>query len=100
MKNYNEAMLESMSNGVVTLDEHERIVTCNAAGLRILRALSAMLYGRRAVLVALLLPPLLWFGVVYLGALLSLLAQSFFSVDDFSGEVIRKPTLEIGRAHV
>ena len=38
MKNYNEAMLESMSNGVVTLDENERIVTCNAAGLRILRA--------------------------------------------------------------
>lgn len=62
--------------------------------MRALRALSAMLYGRRAVLVALLLPPLLWFGVVYLGALLSLLAQSFFSVDDFSGEVIRKPTLD------
>ncbi|HEX8986931.1 MAG TPA: GAF domain-containing protein [Rhodocyclaceae bacterium] len=38
MKNYNEAMLESMSNGVITLDEHDHIVTCNAAGLRILRA--------------------------------------------------------------
>jgi adenylate cyclase len=38
MKNYNEAMLESMSNGVITLDENERIVTCNAAGLRILKA--------------------------------------------------------------
>ena len=38
MKNYNEAMLESMSNGVITLDENERIVTCNAAGLRIFRA--------------------------------------------------------------
>ncbi|MCC6474313.1 MAG: GAF domain-containing protein, partial [Burkholderiales bacterium] len=38
MKNYSEAMLESMSNGVVTLDETGRIVTCNAAGLRILRA--------------------------------------------------------------
>jgi adenylate cyclase len=37
MKNYNEAMLESMSNGVITLDESERIVTCNAAGARILR---------------------------------------------------------------
>ena len=37
MKNYNEAMLESMSNGVLTLDENERIVTCNAAGLRILK---------------------------------------------------------------
>ncbi len=37
MKNYNEAMLESMSNVVITLDEAERIATCNAAGLRILR---------------------------------------------------------------
>jgi adenylate cyclase len=37
MKNYSEAMLESMSNGVVTLDESGKIVTCNAAGLRILR---------------------------------------------------------------
>ena len=37
MKNYNEAMLESMSNAVITLDEGERIATCNAAGLRILR---------------------------------------------------------------
>ncbi len=36
MKNYNEAMLESMSNGVITLDASEKIVTCNAAGLRIL----------------------------------------------------------------
>ena len=36
MKNYNEAMLESMSNGLITLDESERIATCNAAGLRIL----------------------------------------------------------------
>lgn len=38
MKNYNEAMLESMSNGVLTLDETGKIVTCNAAGLRILKA--------------------------------------------------------------
>ena len=37
MKNYNEAMLESMSNAVITLDEAERIATCNAAGLRIFR---------------------------------------------------------------
>ena len=41
MKNYSEAMLESMSNGVITLDEHGLIVTCNAAGLRILRARGA-----------------------------------------------------------
>ncbi|MBI5437904.1 MAG: GAF domain-containing protein [Nitrosomonadales bacterium] len=37
MKNYNDAMLESMSNGLITLDENECIATCNAAGLRILK---------------------------------------------------------------
>jgi adenylate cyclase len=33
MKNYNESMLESMTNGVITMDEDGKIVTCNAAGL-------------------------------------------------------------------
>ncbi len=37
VKNYNESMLQSMSNGVVTLNEEGRIATCNQAGLRILR---------------------------------------------------------------
>lgn len=37
MKNYSDAMLESMSNGVLTLDESGRIVTCNMPGLRILK---------------------------------------------------------------
>jgi adenylate cyclase len=41
MKNYNESMLESMSSGVLTLDDAEKIVTCNAAGLRILRVSAA-----------------------------------------------------------
>jgi len=36
MKNYNESMLQSMTNGVFTLDEEGRVVTCNDAGLRIL----------------------------------------------------------------
>lgn len=37
MKNYNEAMLESMSNGLITLDESGKVATCNAACARILR---------------------------------------------------------------
>ncbi len=37
MKNYNESMLESMTNGVITLDEERNVVTCNAAGERILQ---------------------------------------------------------------
>ena len=38
MKNYSEGMLESMSNAVITLDEDSKVVTCNAAGLRIMEA--------------------------------------------------------------
>lgn len=37
IKNYNESILESMSNGVITLSGDGKIVTCNAAGLRILK---------------------------------------------------------------
>ncbi len=37
MKNYNESMLESMSNGVVTINENGKIITCNSAGLNIMR---------------------------------------------------------------
>jgi len=36
MKNYNESILESMSNGVITLDDKKRIVKSNSASLRIL----------------------------------------------------------------
>jgi adenylate cyclase len=37
MKNYNEGVLQSMSNGVITLNDNGRIATCNNAGLRILQ---------------------------------------------------------------
>lgn len=58
------------------------------------RALSVALYRRpRLVLFLLLAPPLLWLGVVYLGSLLALLAQSFFFIDDFSGRVVREFSL-------
>ncbi|VVC77186.1 Adenylate cyclase 1 [Aquicella siphonis] len=36
IKNYNESILESMSNGVLTINENNNIVTCNKAGMRIL----------------------------------------------------------------
>ena len=41
----------------------------------------------------LLLPPLLWIGVVYIGSLLALLIQSFYSLDDFSGVIVHQFTL-------
>jgi putative spermidine/putrescine transport system permease protein len=38
--------------------------------------------------------PLLWFGVVYLGSLAALLANAFFSIDEFTGQVVREFTLK------
>jgi putative spermidine/putrescine transport system permease protein len=39
-------------------------------------------------LMLLFVPPLLWLGVVYVGALLLLLAHAFFSIDEFSGFIV------------
>ena len=41
----------------------------------------------------LLLPPLLWLGIVYVGSLFALLLQSFYSLDEFSGLVVHEFTL-------
>ncbi|MFN8926223.1 MAG: GAF domain-containing protein [Rhodospirillales bacterium] len=46
MKNYNEAMLESMSNGVITVGDGRRIVTANASARRIMRVVGDELLGR------------------------------------------------------
>jgi adenylate cyclase len=48
IKNYNESMLQSMSNGVVTMNEDGRVVTCNTAGQRILRVKPEDITGRLA----------------------------------------------------
>ena len=58
-------------------------------------ALSDMFWRRpRLFLLLLLTPPLLWLGIIYLGSLFALLAQSFFSIDEFSGLVNREFTLK------
>jgi adenylate cyclase len=48
VRNYNESMLQSMSNGVITLNEVGAVVTCNGAGLRILRETLPSIVGRKA----------------------------------------------------
>ena len=59
-----------------------------------LRRLSDFVLRRRwLVLAVLLAPPMVWLGTVYLGALATLLAQSFFSLDEFSGLVVHEFTL-------
>jgi len=50
MKNYNEGMLQSMSNGVITLDEEGKIVTCNEAGLRIMKISPENIIGADAAI--------------------------------------------------
>jgi putative spermidine/putrescine transport system permease protein len=57
--------------------------------------LSDSLWRRPRLLVLLLLtPPALWLGIIYLGSLFSLLAQSFFSIDEFSGLIKYEFTLK------
>jgi putative spermidine/putrescine transport system permease protein len=60
-----------------------------------LRSFSNTLYRKNNLFLFLLLtPPLLWFGVVYLGSLFALLWQSFYTFDDFSMAVTNDLTLD------
>ena len=58
------------------------------------RQISTFFYRRSTLsLILLLAPPLLWLGVVYLGSLFSMLVQSFYHIDRFTGLVVREFTL-------
>jgi len=60
-----------------------------------LNRLSTYLYLRpKLVLALLLVPPLLWMLVVYLGSLAAMLVNSFFYLDDFTGQIVRQFTLQ------
>ncbi|CAN7188188.1 ABC transporter permease [Mesorhizobium amorphae] len=61
-----------------------------------LRGTLSDLFWRRPQLLLLfmLLPPVLWLGIVYIGSLFALLLQSFFSIDEFSGLINREFTLK------
>lgn len=59
------------------------------------RRLSNVLYQRRNLTLMLMLtPPLLWFGVVYVGSLLTLLGQSVFTFDDMAMSVVAELTTD------
>jgi len=57
------------------------------------------LFWRRPglLLLLMLIPPLLWLGVIYVGSLFALLAQSFFSIDEFTGLINYELTLKTYR---
>jgi putative spermidine/putrescine transport system permease protein len=60
-----------------------------------LGTLSDYFWRRPSLLIFLLLAPaVLWLGIVYIGSLLALLLQSFYSLDDFSGVVVHEFTLK------
>ena len=60
----------------------------------IMGALSDLFWRRPKLLVFLMvLPALLWLGIVYVGSLFALLLQSFFYIDDFSGLVVHEFSL-------
>ncbi|BBE72706.1 ABC transporter permease [Oharaeibacter diazotrophicus] len=51
--------------------------------------LSDLVVRRPRLLAGLLLaPPLIWLGLVYVGSLVALLVQSFWTLDDFTGAVV------------
>ncbi len=72
------------------------MTTCdsNLAAPHPLRTASTFFYRRPSLAVYLLLvPPLLWFGTVYLGSLFALLAQSFYAIDEYTATIVRRVTL-------
>ena len=61
----------------------------------VLASLSDTLWRNPRLMILLLLtPPALWLGIIYLGSLFALLAQSFFSIDEFSGLIVYEFTLK------
>lgn len=59
-----------------------------------LNRISTYFYRRpRLVLAIFLTPPILYMLVVYLGSLFSLLINGFYSIDDFTGIIVREFTL-------
>ena len=60
-----------------------------------LSRLSDLFWRRPLVLLCMMLAlPVLWLGVIYIGSLFALLAQSFFSIDEFSGLIRYEFTLK------
>ena len=59
------------------------------------RAKRTPLQARRRVQLGLLLSgPLGWLAVAYLGSLVVLFVSAFWQLDDFSGEIVKQPTLD------
>jgi putative spermidine/putrescine transport system permease protein len=72
--------------------------TVSTPGRVVLGKLSDLFWRRPLVLLCIMLAlPVLWLGVIYIGSLFALLAQSFFSIDEFSGLIKYELTLKTYR---
>ena len=70
-------------------------MTTQSAEPNLLRRIGTYLYLHPTfTLILMLALPILWLGVFYIGALISLLINSFFSLDGFTGQVVRQFTLK------
>ena len=66
-------------------------MTGSSASNPALTRLSTYLHLRPRLALGLLLgPPLLYLGVIYLGSLAALVLQSFYHLDGFTGQVVKR----------
>lgn len=83
-------MMKSMASAPVLGDK--KAILPGSGGMS--GTLSDLFWRRpHLLLLLMLLPPVLWLGIVYIGSLLALLLQSFFSIDEFSGVIKYQLTL-------
>ncbi len=96
---FREGELVTFHGGPRPSTPWSRIVSVAAIGKSAVVAnsgsrISDLLFRHPWLLLALLLaPPLLWIGMVYVGSLLTLLLNSFYGLDDFSGLIEYEFTL-------
>ncbi|WCL49461.1 ABC transporter permease [Leptospira sp. GIMC2001] len=53
-----------------------------------------LFFRNNLFLILLLLPPVLWLGIIYFGSLFSLLLQSFFYIDNYTGLIVKEISLQ------
>jgi putative spermidine/putrescine transport system permease protein len=53
-----------------------------------------LFFRNKLFLILLLIPPVLWLGIIYFGSLLTLLLQSFFYIDGYTGLIVKELSLE------
>ena len=83
-----------LARDVVPMPEPHELLSRRSVADRGLSTRLDVPYRRPTLYVPLLLiPPLLWFGTVYLGSLFTLLAQSIYSIDEFTAKIVYEPTL-------